>query len=66
MARMLVFELTCAEVNEELVRVCVRVVLVDVLAERFLALKEKRGIVNNTELVRLLITNALKTEGLWT
>ena len=47
-----------------LVRVCVRVVLEGVLAERFLALKEKKGIVNNTELIRLLITNALKTEGL--
>jgi hypothetical protein len=39
------------------------VVLVGVLAECFLALKEKRGIVNNTELVRLLLTNALNTEG---
>ena len=45
-----------------LVRVCVRVDLVGVLAERFLALKEKRGIVNNTELVRILITDALKNE----
>jgi hypothetical protein len=45
-----------------LVRVCVRVDLEGVLAERFLALKEKTGIVNNTELVRLLLTNALKTE----
>lgn len=38
------------------------VVLVGVLAERFLALKEKRGIVNNTELVRLLLTDALNKE----
>jgi hypothetical protein len=45
-----------------LVRVCVRVVLVGVLAERFLALKEKKGIVNNTELVRLLLTDALNKE----
>lgn len=57
------FERWCVVV---LVRVCVRVDLEGVLAERFLALKEKRGIVNNTELVRILITNALKEEGLMT
>jgi hypothetical protein len=45
-----------------LVGVCVRVVLEGVLAERFLALKEKKGIVNNTELVRLLLTDALNKE----
>lgn len=49
-----------------MVRVCVRVVLVGVLAERFLVLKEKRGIVNNTELMRILITNALRNEELAT
>jgi len=45
-----------------LVRVCVRVDLEGVLAERFLALKEKKGIVNNTELIRLLLSNALDKE----
>jgi len=43
-----------------LVRVCVRVCLEGVLAERFLVLKEERGIVNNTELVRILLAKALK------
>lgn len=43
-----------------MVRVCVRVCLEGVLAERFLVLKEERGIVNNTELVRILLAKALK------
>jgi len=45
-------------------RVSIRVDLEGDLAERFLALKEEKGIVNNTELVRLLLTAALKKEGL--
>jgi hypothetical protein len=45
-------------------KVSIRIDLEGKLAERFIALKEKKGIVNNTELVRLLLTAALKEEGL--
>jgi len=41
-------------------KVSIRIDLEGKLAKRFLALKEKKGIVNNTELVRLLLTDALK------
>jgi len=46
-----------------LVRICLRVDLSDRLAERFLALKEKKGIVNSSELVRLIVAKACDVEG---
>ena len=45
-------------------RISLRVDLSDKLAERFLALKEKKGIVNSTELVRLIVYRACEMEGL--
>ena len=56
-----------SEITQEcghLGKVSIRIDLDGKLAERFLVLKEEKGIVNNTELVRLLLTDALKKEGL--
>ena len=48
--------------SEKLGKVSIRLDLIDSKAEQFLELKAKRGLKNNSELVRQLITQAAQKE----